>query len=66
MRRNEDHTSKTITVTPGAEVTCDLPSAGVLRFERQGKAMSGKPIMSAEDGRISLRYADGSSVTINA
>jgi hypothetical protein len=66
MRHNENQTTKTITVTPGAEVTCDLPKTGVLRFERSGQAMSGQPVMSVEDGMIALCYADGASITIKS
>ena len=66
MRYSEDKAMKTITVTPGAEVTCDLPSTGPLRFERSGSAMSGQPVMSVEDGIIALRYADGASISIKA
>ena len=62
----EDQTTKTLTVMPGAKVEGSLSSAGVLRFERCGDAMTGEPVLSVENGALALHYADGASVYINA
>ena len=52
----------TFDVTPGAEIYADLPQSGVLRFERQGAAMTGTPEITFKDGAMALHFADGASV----
>lgn len=61
--KNDQSTTK-IDVRPGATVEGDLSSGGVLRFERRGNAMKGKPVLSVQDGVLALQYADGSSVRV--
>lgn len=64
MSLNKDQSTKVIDVLPGATVEGDLSSGGVLRFERRGNAMTGKPVLSMENGKLALQYADGSTVHV--
>lgn len=64
MRCSKDHTIKTTAVASGTTAKGDLSAGGVLRFERQPGAMTGQAVMSAEDGRLTLHYVDGSAVQI--
>ncbi|MBU2981412.1 hypothetical protein KO498_06250 [Lentibacter algarum] len=66
MRRTENDQTKTFTVARGAEVTAELSSAKVLRFERKTGAMTGSAFITAEDGALSVHYADGASVHLTA
>lgn len=52
----------TFDVAPGAEVFADLPQSGVLRFARQGAAMTGKLEITHEAGAMALHFADGASL----
>ena len=58
--------TKTIKVTPGERVDVDIPQYGVLRLVRSGAAMTGKSEMTAEGGVLSMHFADGATVNLNA
>ncbi|MGB3244750.1 MAG: hypothetical protein WBB25_09455 [Sulfitobacter sp.] len=58
--------TNTISVARGAHVDANIPKYGVLRLARQHGAMAGKAEMSAENGMLTLYFADGASVNLDA
>ena len=58
----QNNFTTTFEVVPGAEIFANLPHKGVLRFERQGAAMSGRAEMASEGGALALHFSDGASV----
>lgn len=64
MYGNEAQAMKTIPVQPGATVMGDLSADGVLRFERAGLSMMGKPDLCIKDGALVLQYDDGTTVNV--
>lgn len=64
MYCNEVQAMKTIPVQPGATVMGDLSENGILRFERAGHSMMGKPNVHIKDGALVLQYDDGTVVNV--
>lgn len=64
MYGNEVQVMKTIPVQPGATVMGDLSENGILRFERAGHSMMGKPDLCIKDGALVLQYNDGTTVNV--
>ena len=64
MQNSEDYMMTTVKVERGGEAEGDLGANGPLRFERGADAMDGPATITAENGQLTLRYADGSSVLI--
>ena len=65
MYGNEVQAMKTIPVLPGATVVGDLSENGILRFERAGQSMMGKPNLRIKDGALVLQYSDGTTVNVH-
>jgi hypothetical protein len=53
-------------MTAGAQATAVLPKTGVLRFERDGDALTGDAFITAENGEMTLHFADGASIYLTA
>ncbi len=66
MQCNEAQMMKTHMVRAGATVVGDLSTPGALRFERVGAAMRGTPELAMQNGALTLRYADGTTVIVTA